>query len=271
MRTPGSLYGDVSQKNNDGKRSARERLQEQRQREESRAKRKRTLIAGVVVVAVLGAGAGIAALVAGSQQGKDNKQTSGPVVAPQGAMGKDNLAIPVGNPAAKATLVVYEDFRCPACAQFENGFRETIHDLRDKNQLKAEYHLVALIDKNLRGSGSLNAANAAACAQDAGKFPAYHDELFKNQPPETDDAYGKKAKLLELAGKIEGLKTPAFEKCVNEGTHNSWVQKSQDNFSTSGHRGTPTVLLNGKSLYEDPTKPLTPQKFREMVAEAQKG
>ncbi|MFI9234667.1 DsbA family protein [Streptomyces sp. NPDC053079] len=260
----------MSQKNSDGKRSARERLQEQRQLEESRAKRKRTLIAGVVVVAVLGAGAGIAALVAGSQQGKDNKQTSGPVVAPQGAIGKDNLAIPVGNPAAKATLVVYEDFRCPGCGQFENGFRETIHDLQNKNQLKAEYHLVALIDKNLPGSGSLNAANAAACAQDAGKFLAYHDELYKNQPPETDDAYGKKAKLLELAGKIEGLKTPAFEKCVNDGTHNSWVQKSQDNFSTSGLRGTPTVMLNGQSLYDDPTKPLTPDKLRQLVAEAQK-
>ncbi|MEU5051889.1 thioredoxin domain-containing protein [Streptomyces sp. NPDC021096] len=261
----------MSQKNSDGKRGARERLQEQRQREESRAKRKRTLIAGVVVVAVLGAGAGIAALVAGSQQGKDNKQhTSGPVVAPQGAIGKDALAIPVGNPAAKATLVVYEDFRCPGCGQFENGFRETIHDLQDKGQLKAEYHLVALIDKNLRGSGSLNAANAAACAQDAGKFPAYHDELYKNQPPETDDTYGKKSRLLELAGKVEGLKTAPFEKCVNDGTHDSWVQKSQDNFSTSGLRGTPTVQLNGQSLYDDPTKPLTPDKLRSLVAEAQK-
>ncbi|GHC55790.1 membrane protein [Streptomyces cinnamoneus] len=271
MRTPGSLYRDVSQKNSDGKRSARERLQEQRQQEESRAKRKRTLIAGVVVVAVLGAGAGIAALVAGSTSGKDNKRkASGPVIAPQGAVGKDALAIPVGDQAAKATLVVYEDFRCPGCGQFENGFRDTIHDLQDKRQLKAEYHLVALIDKNLHGTGSVNAANAAACAQDAGKFLAYHDELYKNQPPETDDAYGKKARLLELAGKVDGLKTPAFEKCVNEGTHDSWVQKSQDNFTTSGLRGTPTVILNGKSLYDDPTKPLTPEKFRQMVAEAQK-
>ncbi|WP_373303578.1 DsbA family protein [Streptomyces cinnamoneus] len=271
VRTPGSLYRDVSQKNSDGKRSARERLQEQRQQEESRAKRKRTLIAGVVVVAVLGAGAGIAALVAGSTSGKDNKRkASGPVIAPQGAVGKDALAIPVGDQAAKATLVVYEDFRCPGCGQFENGFRDTIHDLQDKRQLKAEYHLVALIDKNLHGTGSVNAANAAACAQDAGKFLAYHDELYKNQPPETDDAYGKKARLLELAGKVDGLKTPAFEKCVNEGTHDSWVQKSQDNFTTSGLRGTPTVILNGKSLYDDPTKPLTPEKFRQMVAEAQK-
>ncbi|MFI9200853.1 DsbA family protein [Streptomyces sp. NPDC053048] len=260
----------MNQKSNDAKRSARERLQEQRQREESRAKRKRTLIAGVVVVAVLGAGGGIAALVASSGGGKDNKQTSGPLVAPRGAAGKDNLAIPVGNSAAKASLVVYEDFRCPACAQFENGFRDTIHDLEAKGKLKSEYHLVTLIDKNIPGSGSLHAANAAACAQDAGKFTAYHDELYRNQPPETDDAFGKKSRLLELADKVSGLNTPTFRKCVEDGTHNSWVQKSQDTFSTSGLPGTPTVLLNGKSIY-GPTTPLTPQKFREMVEAAQKG
>ncbi|MEV4435328.1 thioredoxin domain-containing protein [Streptomyces sp. NPDC049585] len=262
----------MSQKNSDGKRSARERLQEQRRLEESRAKRKRTLIAAAVVVAVLAAGGGIAALVASSNSAKDNKrQTAGPLLAPQGAVGAENLAIPVGSPGAKAALTVYEDFRCPGCGQFENGFRDTVHDLENKGQLKAEYHLVTLIDKNLGGSGSVNAANAAACAQDAGKFLAYHDELYKNQPPETQDAYGKKSRLLELAGKVEGLNTSTFQQCVENGTHDSWVKKSQETFSKSQYRATPTVLLNGKSIYGDPTKPLTPQKLRDMVAEAQKG
>ncbi|MEV4439692.1 thioredoxin domain-containing protein [Streptomyces sp. NPDC049577] len=260
----------MSQKNNDGKRSARERLQEQRRKEEARAKRKRSLIAGAVVLAVLGVGAGVAALVATSGK-KDEQKAAGPLIAPQGATGKDDLAIPVGNPAAKATLTVYEDFRCPACAQFENGYRDTVHALQDKGQLKAEYHIVTLIDKNLHGTGSLNAANAAACAQDAGKFLAYHDELYKNQPPETDDAYGKKPRLLELAGKVGGLESPSFEKCVDEGTHNTWVKKSQESFSSSSYRATPTVLLNGKSIYGDMSNPLTPEKLRQMVAAAQKG
>ncbi|QLE71636.1 hypothetical protein FGW37_08500 [Streptomyces rectiverticillatus] len=259
----------MSQKNSDGKRSARERLQEQRQREEARAKRKRTLIAGVVVVAVLGAGAGIAALVANMGGGK--KEAAGPLVAPQGATGKDSVTIPVGKPTAKATLTVYEDFRCPGCAGFENAFRDTVNELEQKGRLKAEYHLVTLIDNNLGGSGSLNAANAAACAQDAGKFAAYHDLLFKNQPQETDDAYGRKARLLELAGQVPGLDTPAFRTCVDDGTHDSWVKKSHDAFGKSSYRATPTVLLNGKSIYGDQKNPLTPDKLRQMVAEAAKG
>ncbi|MEU5420424.1 DsbA family protein [Streptomyces sp. NPDC001407] len=259
----------MSQKNSDGKRSARERLQEQRQREESRAKRKRGIVAGVIVVAVLGAGAGIGALVAHS--GKSKKQeTAGPLVAPQGAMGKDTVMIPVGRTSAKATLTVYEDFRCPGCGQFENAFRDTVHDLEGKGQLKAEYHLVTLIDNNLGGKGSLNAANAAACAQDAGKFAAYHDVLYKNQPEETDDAYGKKARLVELAGQVQGLKSPAFEKCVDDGTHDSWVKKSHETFGKSSYHATPTVLLDGKSVYGDQANPLTPDKLRQLVAAAQR-
>ncbi|GHF66137.1 membrane protein [Streptomyces mashuensis] len=260
----------MSQKNTDGKRSARERLQEQRRQEEARAKRKRTLIAAAVVVAVLGVGAGIAALVAGSTSGKA-KKGAGPVAAPQGATGKDEVAIPVGHAAAKATLTVYEDFRCPACAQFELAFRDTVRDLEAKGKLKSEYHLVTLIDKNLRGTGSLNAANAAGCAQDAGKFAAYHDELYRNQPPETDDAFARKARLLELAGKVDGLVTPGFRTCVEDGRHDSWVKKSQDVFTAGHFAGTPTVLLNGKSVFGDPKNPLTPDKLRQMVEAAQKG
>ncbi|PSJ27300.1 hypothetical protein B7P34_18375 [Streptosporangium nondiastaticum] len=260
----------MSQKNSDGKRSARERLQEQRQREEARIRRRRTLIAAAVVVAVLGAGAGIAAIVASTSGGK-KKETAGPLVAPQGATGKDSVTIPVGKPAAKATLTVYEDFRCPACAQFENGFRDTVNQLEQKGEVKAEYHIVTLIDSNLGGTGSLNAANAAACAQDAGKFSAYHDLLYKNQPPETDDAFGKKARLLELAGQVPGLDTPAFRSCVDDGTHDSWVKKSHEAFGKTSYRATPTVVLAGKSIYGDPANPLTPDKLRKMVAEATKG
>ncbi|MEV5507502.1 thioredoxin domain-containing protein [Streptomyces orinoci] len=258
----------MSKQNSDGKRSARERLQEQRLRDESRDRRKRTLIAAGAVIAVLGAGTGVAVLVAGSKDKGHNTPVAGPPVAPQGTQGKDHAAIPVGKAAAAATLVVYEDFRCPACGLFENAYRSTIHSLEDEGKLKAEYHIVTLIDKNLGGKGSVNAANAAACAQDAGKFSAYHDVLYQNQPVETDDAFAAKSRLVQLADKVQGLNTPVFQKCVDEGTHDSWVQRNQAAFAKSGYKATPTVLLNGKSIYADPAHPLTPAKLRQMAAAA---
>ncbi|CAG7633153.1 putative membrane protein [Actinacidiphila bryophytorum] len=260
----------VSERNRDGKRSAREALQEQRAREAARARRKRTLVVAGGVVAVLGIAAVIGVVVSDQNDNSTDSATGLPAAAPSGAVGKDSLVIPVGAPDAPSTLTIYEDFRCPACDAFEKQFTPTIHSLEDSGQIRTEYHLVTLIDGNLGGSGSLNAANAAACAQDAGKFRAYHDVLYDNQPDEQDDKFADKNTLLTLAEKVPGLKTPTFTACVNNGTHNTWVKKSNTAFGNSGFDATPTILLNGKSIYgQNPA--LTPDSLKQMVSAANKG
>ncbi|MEV7524459.1 thioredoxin domain-containing protein [Streptomyces sp. NPDC091371] len=246
------------------KRSARERLQLERERQKTRDKRRRTLIVAAAVVGVLGLATVVGVIAANTGKG-DKSAKAGPVVAPSGATGKDALAIQTGKGEAKHSLTVWEDFRCPACKSFEDNYRDTIHELEAKGLLKVEYHLVTLIDNNMGGSGSLKGANAAACAQDAGKFTEYHDVLFQNQPQEVDDAYGKNAKLLELAGKVDGLDTPEFRSCVENGTHNSWVGKSHEAFRAGKFRGTPSVLLDGKDIFSDQANPVTPQRLKEIV------
>jgi protein-disulfide isomerase len=257
----------VSEKNREGKRTARERLAVEREKQKSAERRRRALIVGASVVCVLALATVVGVLAAnGGKKGKSS--ATGPAIAPSGATGKDSLAIPVGMDSAKSTLTVWEDFRCPACQAFETAYRPTIHQLVDAGQLRVEYHLVTLIDGNLGGSGSRRAANAAACAQDAGKFWDYHDVLYQNQPKETQDTYADNAKLLELAGKVDGLRTPTFETCVNDGTHDGWVIKSHAAFHSGGFSSTPTVVLDGKNIYADQT--MTPAKLKQMVEAANK-
>ncbi len=230
------------------------------------------LIVSAAVVAVLGLAAVVGVIAANTDGKKDSGTDAGPLLAPAGVQGKDQLAIPVGANDAPSTLTIWEDFRCPVCAQFENMFRDTIHELEQSGQIKVEYHLATIIDGNMGGSGSLRAANAVACAQDAGKFVPYHDVLYQNQPPEPDDAFGDNAKLIEFAGKVDGLDTPAFRSCVEDGKHDSWVAKSNTAFTNGGFRGTPTVLLNGESVF--PTKgseQISPANLKKWVAEANKG
>ncbi|MFI5755259.1 thioredoxin domain-containing protein [Streptomyces sp. NPDC051569] len=262
----------MSEKNRDARRSARERLQQEREIEKAREKRRRTLIMSAAVVGVLAVAGAIGVVAANA--GKDKATgAAGPVLAPSGLNGKDDLAIPVGATDAPSTLTVWEDFRCPACAQFENTFRSTVHQLEKAGQLKVEYHLATLIDGNMGGSGSLRAANAAACAQDAGKFSAYHDVLYENQPLETDDAYARNSRLLELAGKVPGLESaPGFRECVDGGNHDAWVKKSAEAFRTGNFSGTPTVLLNGESVFpKKGNENITPANLKKWVKEADKG
>ncbi|MQS08765.1 DsbA family protein [Streptomyces alkaliphilus] len=244
----------MSEKNRAGERSARERLAEERAREQAAEKRRRTLkVLGISVatLAVVG-GIGLAAGNTGSDRGTD-----GPPPEP----------IAQGPAGAPATLTVYEDFRCPACAQFETYYKDTIRDLQGEGKLRTEYHLVTIIDDGLGGQGSTRAANAVICAEDAGRFSEYHDLLFEEQPAERTDAFADRETLIGLAARINGLDTEEFRDCVLGETHADRVARTNAAFRDSEYGATPTVLLNGESVYGDPSDPLTVERLRELVEE----
>lgn len=239
----------MSQSNSDGPRSARERLQEKRERDEASAKRLRWLKIGGALILVGGVGALVAVNVG---VGKDTSKTARPV------------STGAGN--APVTMTVWEDFRCPACRSFEDTFRDTINDLRDQGKLDVDYQLVTVIDGNMGGTGSKEAANAALCAHKENHFVGYHDVLYRNQPPEDQDKFSHKGHLIELAGKVPALSSPDFEKCVRSDEMDGRVEKMVRGFHNSDYDSTPTVLLDGKQIYP-PTgaEQLTPERLRKMV------
>lgn len=254
----------MSEEKRERKRTARERIRQQRQQDEDRARRRRTVAAVGVAVGVAGVIGAVGALVV--NQGGGNTDSGGPVAVPKGAVGKHKTIIPVGSRDAKATISVFEDFRCPACGQFEKAFGKTIRNLTDDGKARAEYSIVSFIDSHVGGSGSKKAANAAACAQDAGAFEDYHRVLYANQPPETDDAFGNKAHLIDLADEVPKLKGDrGFRRCVDDDHFRKWVARVQKEFTKSSFTSTPTVLLNGKKIHPAGEE-LTPRRLEELVA-----
>jgi protein-disulfide isomerase len=211
-------------------------------------RRRRQFMIGGAVVAVIAVLVAFGLLVQHNRAASDSALGTGPVSAPSGAVGAGSLAIPFGaSQSAPVTLTVYEDFRCPYCKVAESMFESTYKGYADAGKIKVQYHLVDLIDRNLGGTGSIRAGNAGACAQSAGKFEAYHDILYANQPDESDDAYGSDATLVSLAKQVPGLDAAAFESCVNGDVHGSWVKKNYDALSTllGGSVATPYYAIGG--------------------------
>ncbi|MFI6447001.1 DsbA family protein [Kitasatospora sp. NPDC050543] len=257
----------MSEKNREGKRTARERMQQEREAEEARSKRTRKLVVGGVVLAVIAA-----AVVVGVVVQNQRSKPETPMAAPAGAIGDKNLVIPDGAADAPAVLTVYEDPRCPACGAFEREFSPTIDQLEDQGKIRGNYHIVSFIDRAVPGKGSRNGANALACAQDAGHFRDYHDVLYRNQPSEGNDAFGDKAVLINLAKQVDGLDTPAFEACVNTNKYGGWVSAVQQDFDKTGYKSTPTVLLNGQPIYpKNDTEAITPTNLVKWVDAANQG
>ena len=167
-----------------------------------------------------------------------------------GVASADAMAIPIGETSAPVKLTVYEDFRCSACDSYEKSYESAYKALVKAGTVELLIHPVDLIDNVDGGSGSLNAGNAAACAQNAGKFEDYHDILYANQPAESDDEFASASTLISYAKQVSGLDTSSFEACVNSGKYDSWVKQNyRDLEQIDGNStATPTLLANGTKL-----------------------
>ncbi|PJM94154.1 DsbA family protein [Streptomyces sp. CB01373] len=160
----------------------------------------------------------------------------------------DGTTVRVGSPHAKTVVHLYEDLRCPVCAEFETeGGGEGLRELVLAGEVRADYTLASFLDDRLGGEGSKKAANALRAALDAGKFAEYHEVLFAHQPEEEVDGYTD-AFLLDMASKVPGLRGAEFDAAVKGMKHRDFVTSSEKAFDTSGVSGTPTMKVDGRTV-----------------------
>ncbi|MFI0899645.1 DsbA family protein [Streptomyces sp. NPDC020983] len=173
------------------------------------------------------------------------------------------LGIPV-KPSVPVTLTVYEDLRSPDSKAFQDQYGDTLQQMLDSGQVQLQYRLVTSSDKQYGGKGSAVAANAAACAQDQGRFAAFVDELWKVQPADPkDDALSSEKLMEKLARKAHKIKAGTFEPCVEQRDHEGWVLRSQQDFTAAGLGSAPVVEINGEPVKD--AKTLTPASLRKQV------
>lgn len=202
------------------------------------------------VVAVVAIVAVVAGVVITESNKKERVGTSTAVPAGAGAMGEGYVANKdVQLVAGAPTLEVFEDFQCPACAQFERAMGPTIKGLADDGKVKLVYHLKTFLDANLRTTHSLVMGNAAMCAADAGKFQAFHDTVFANMPAREGEGWttAQTAGFADEAG-ITGAAKDTWKTCVEERTYAKYVESTEESSSKAGVNSTPTIKLAGTTL-----------------------
>ncbi|WP_382466353.1 DsbA family protein [Streptomyces noursei] len=186
---------------------------------------------------------------------------------PSGAVGTPDgtkLALPV-KPTVPVTMTVYEDPGSPQSRDFAQKYATTFAQLLASGQVQIDYRLVTQSDRQYGGTGAQEAAAAAACAQDQGRFGPFMDQLWQHQPaPQTDGL--KDPKLLkEIAKKAGKIQHDTFNLCLDRGQRQGWVKKSQEDYAASGLGPVPVVQVNGQTV-ADPATKLTPAKLAALVA-----
>jgi protein-disulfide isomerase len=201
-----------------------------------------TAIAVVVAAVVIGA-----ALLLTSQNNKLPQPLGSPNPPVGSAVTPSSIrtnGLTLGNPDAKHTIDVYEDFQCPNCLILTLDIEpEVISNYVATGKAKLVYHDLLVIDALAGGHESLDAANAARCAADQGMFWPYHDWLFANQYSEASGAFTKDR--LKTIGQRLGIKDlNKFNTCVDSGSHNSEIQTEQTQMP-SGLNRTPSIVVDG--------------------------
>ncbi len=88
----------------------------------------------------------------------------------------------------------------------------------------------------------MDAAEAAHCAQDQGRFWEYHDQLFANLRGENEGSF-KRDNLIRFATDLK-LDVPKFTQCVDEHKYRDFVIGSTLEAQRLGIQGTPSIVVN---------------------------
>jgi len=114
-------------------------------------------------------------------------------------------------------------------------------------------------------------ANAAACAQDLGRFKEFVDQVWAAQPANPqDDVFTSQKLMNKLARKAHKVDEAKFAPCVESRDHDGWVRKSQQEFTAAGFTTVPVVQLNDQTVAGAGGKKLTPSALSTLVRKAVK-
>ncbi|MGV8884844.1 MAG: DsbA family protein [Microbacteriaceae bacterium] len=247
---------------------AREHARTLREAEEKKRRRNRVFVQGGVIVGVI-AIAAVALMVVTNLTRPEGPgplnmasdgilfdSTASAAMSPVKTAALAASATPVATPQEKTgpvSIVVYADYQCPFCAQFEQTNGKQIVTWVAGGIATLEMHPVALLDGASLGTRySSRAANAVACVANyqPDDFYLASTALFASQPAEQTRGL-KNDEIVKIVEK-SGADDPAIAQCIRDESFKSWVtaatlrtRQPLPNSDEPYLSSTPTVLVNG--------------------------
>ena len=184
----------------------------------------------IVAVVIIGSIFGIVKLASISKTGESNLTASA-------ISDSENIK---GDKDAKATLIEYSDFQCPACGAYHPILKKVTDNLGA--QVRFAYrHFPLPQHKNAK-----LAATVAEASGKQGKFWEMHDLIFQNQ---SDWSEEKNASVIfaKYANDL-GLDLEQFQKDLTSEEIKAKIESDYKSGVKAGVNSTPSFFLNGKKM-----------------------
>ncbi len=168
-----------------------------------------------------------------------------------GSASQDQVVL--GDPKAPVKIVEFADFQCPFCGRFH---KEAGAQIREE-YIKTGKANIVMIDLAFLGPESTQAAMAAHCAGDQGKYWAYSDYLYEylwdnyyaqSKNGENVGAFSD-ANLKKFA-KALGLDSGKFDQCLDSKKYAGKVEAGNQTASAALRQrlSTPSIFVGEKLI-----------------------
>ena len=148
-----------------------------------------------------------------------------------------------GSANAPVTMVEFTDFQCPFCKRaHDTNFATIKSQYIDTGKVK---YVVKDFPLSFHTEAD-EAANAANCAAEQGKYYEMYNKLFEAQENWVGSADPNS--YFKTLGQGIGLNTATFNSCVDSNKHSAEVQQDISEGGAAGVSGTPTFFINGKKI-----------------------
>ncbi|WP_134764975.1 thioredoxin domain-containing protein [Nocardioides sp. 1609] len=210
------------------------RLAEIKKAEQAAARRRNLMVGGVVALVLV-----LLAVVIYFFSRSNDVEAAAP--------GSSDYGVTIGPEDAPHTLVIYEDFLCPACGALEEATGDRLAELADEGEVFVDYRPFTLLDRlgtySARSAGAFGVVLEESGPEVAKKF---HDLLYAEQPEEGAEPYPDAAWLVDKAVEA-GADEDAVRTGIEEG-ENDFAKEATQEAVDAGVQGTPTVILDGETF-----------------------
>ena len=201
-----------------------------------------TLVAAALIVLALFAGR--------------SKDTVAPAEMTQASFDLTNKPM-IGDAAAPVQMTIVEDFKCPACKNFdEQVFSKLKAEYIDTGKVQAHFVIWPFLAElqKLPEDDSKYAAQAGECVyknDGSEAFAGYKDILFRAQGPE-NEVWASKKRLKELAQNLGSIDQGAFATCLDNDETAQLVDNNEKEVVENNVTSTPSVFINGEKVDSGP-------------------
>jgi protein-disulfide isomerase len=155
----------------------------------------------------------------------------------------------LGLASAPVTIDTWEDFQCPYCDIWTEQWEpHVIQDFVATGIVHYTFNNYAFLGDGHDPNESLDAAVAALCAGDQGKFWEYHDWLYANQNPNGENHGWFTTPTLDAIAQKVGLDQATFDTCRADPAKATQVQAERTQGTALGVQGTPSIFVDGKQV-----------------------